>query len=263
MNVSIQLPNKRKQQIRWSSKNPRNFTSKPINEEFQKLKQYILDYEYQNNFMRETIAAFRELDSNESAGEFLISQFDLELQELSQRIDQRSQKIDTLIQRSKMRKQRPKKELQGSCQKSQVIEENRFLVEQALSLEQQNILYHLKLRVCHDHRDLCKLKCDITKIGDGETLTDEEKEILQNKIIIRNLKKYIEHEKKRILERNIKDTPEDEAATKIQKYWRGFNARKQLNKSKQITTQQYQEQNNENISHYDPENKNDMEVVER
>ena len=260
MNVSIQLPNKRKQQIRWSPKSPRarNFTSKPINEEFQKLKQYILDYELENNFIRETSAAFRELETNESAGEFLASQFDLELQEISKRIDQRSQKIDNLIQKSKMKSIRPKKEIQGSCQKSQVIEENRFLVEQALSLEQQNILYHLKLKVCHDHRDLCKLKCDITKITEGESLSDEEKEILQNKLIIRNLKKYIEHEKKRAHDRNIKQTPEDEAATAIQKSWRGYMARKEFRRSKQMNYTQNQNYTNDSSSqNHQPNNEYD------
>ena len=235
MNVSLQLPNKRRQQIRWSARttrSPRNFSSKPISIEFQKLKQLILDYEFENSFIRETISAFNELNTNPSAGEFLTSQFDLELQELTKRIDERSQKIDKMITKSQMKKQRPMRTIEGACEKQQALEENKYLIEQALNLEKQNILYHLKLRVSHDHRDLCKLKCDITRLIDGDKLTDEEMEIMKNKIIIRNLKQYIEHEKMRSMEKVMKQSPEDEAATKIQSTWRSFAARKELERIK-------------------------------
>ena len=234
MSCSLQLPNQRKQQIKWQlrSPKPRNFTSRPINEEFQKLNQLILDYDFENNFIRETIAAFRELETNPSAGEFLLSQFNIELQELSKKIDQRSQKIDSLLLKSNMKKQKLRHFLTTPSSKSQIMQENSDLINEALSLERQNILLHMKLRVLHDHRDLCKMKCDLSKLEEGSSINDEENEIYKNKLIIRNLKHYIEHEKKRSIEKIMKQSPEDSAATTIQKSWRKYKAKKEFSKAK-------------------------------
>ena len=233
MSFSLQLPTRKRQTLKWGSKRGRekNYTSKPISEEFAKFNNLISNYETENSFIKETIAAFNELNTNKSAGDFLLSQFDLELQELTKRINSRFEKIDSIIAKSKIKKQRTLNVIDGSCEKSKAIEENKFLINQVMELEQQNVLAHIKIRAWHDHRDLCKLKLDVENFDSGEQ-TETEKEILKNKLIIRNLKKYIQHEKTRAIQKLIKQTPEDEAATKIQSTWRMFKGKQEMKEAK-------------------------------
>ena len=141
--------------------------------------------------------------------------------------------------------------------------ENDHLTEKALYLERLIVIQKMKLKLCHDHRDLALLsnEFDIAKerIKNYSDKNHEEEEQDDNifeldddvdqklKTNIKNIKAAIEHEKKRIKAYESKFYNFYDAASKIQKVWLGYNCRRKL-KSGMV--------DKESSAHPDTENNN-------
>lgn len=231
----IRLPNQSTKPTMYKSWNggkpPKSSTSKPLQDEIEKFKIRVKQCEEENRNLHDTLSAFNKLDDN-SSQVFLIDQFENDLNQIQKRIDSRSLLITSIEKKSSRRKEGEYKNQSIFQEKTQLIAENQQLINKALFLEKKMIAAKLKLRLSHDHRDFCRLKRQLVRLANyDENPNEEENEILHNKIMIRNLKNAIEHEKKRLMRITSPPTIEEEAAEIIQKVWRGYVVRKEKGKT--------------------------------
>lgn len=226
----IHIPSKspRNQVFRsWTGgKAPKSSTSKSLNDEINKFKTLVAEYQEENDRLRSTLSAFACTD-DPSACEYLIEQFDNELKHLSQRIDKRSSTLASVNKKVTRTKAAIVKDVDNRDKKTNLISENQQLIARALYLEKQMISAKLQLRLNHDHRDFCRLKRQLARLVDhDENAIDEEDEINDNRQRIATLKRAIEHEKNRLVRYTVPPTLEEEAAETIQRCWRGYMSRK-------------------------------------
>lgn len=107
---------------------------------------------------------------------------------------------------------------------SQTLETHRTLVDRALYLERMIQIQKLKLKLCHDHRDLADLRLQFESV-EKDIEPEEDVEIAWLRGKIRIYKERIQREKARIALLNDPNRIVIEAATTIQSAWRSFRTR--------------------------------------
>ena len=132
------------------------------------------------------------------------------------------------------------------------------LTEKALYLERLILLQKLRLKICHDHRELSQLKDELEFIEMGREEEDEE-EISDLKNSISILKERIIHEKKRIGQLQYKHYHLFNSAVKIQKCWRGYCVRNLIKKEERGESK---DDNKENDQNDDDSKKNNVNNAE-
>jgi chromosome segregation ATPase len=110
-----------------------------------------------------------------------------------------------------------------SVEAQKLLLENKKLTETALGQERFMLVQKMRLRLYHDHRDICRLRRVLNKLegGGGDYSEDEDiSEKLRSRI--RNLRRAIEREQGRIAALSTPQMDRHDAATAIQKAWRGY-----------------------------------------
>ena len=116
-----------------------------------------------------------------------------------------------------------------SLARQELIKENEKLREIALNQERLLLIQKMKLRMCHDHRDLSSLRKILDQLEGGTFSKDEEaSDISHCKIKISNLKSKIARERHRITSLGQPKSREEQAALTIQSAARGFLTRLRL-----------------------------------
>lgn len=106
--------------------------------------------------------------------------------------------------------------------------ENEVLAQQALFNERKIMLLEMKLKLCHDRRDLALLRSNLNLFeGGGNSLTSDKEIEEALKIQIENIKMHQNHEKRRIEHEKSPIIALHDAATVIQSVWRGYRFRMQ------------------------------------
>jgi hypothetical protein len=157
---------------------------------------------------------------------FLVSDFESRLANYAARLNQRVIDLTELETRVKSTRVLPSAYLDDKGEKTRLLGENELLIQTALYQEQQTIIGKLKLRALHDHRDICLAKRQLSNLKLGEH--PEPEQGWNRHQHIHRLKEAIEHEKRRITELESPNYGINEAATRIQKYWRGDRERAKL-----------------------------------
>ena len=123
----------------------------------------------------------------------------------------------------------PSKSNKETLARQELIKENEKLREVALNQERLLLIQKMKLRLCHDHRDLSSLRKILDQLEGGTFSKDEEaNDIAHCKIKISNLKAKIARERHRITSLGQPKSKEDQAAVTIQSAARGFLTRMKL-----------------------------------
>lgn len=116
----------------------------------------------------------------------------------------------------------------------ELLSENKVLVNQALVQERTMLVLKMKMRLCHDHRDLEELRSILNKMmGGGKNIDEDQVIVSKYKEVISIIKDHIKEEKKRIEDVSKPYNVEHESAVIIQKTWRGYIYRKN-EKMKQV-----------------------------
>ena len=106
---------------------------------------------------------------------------------------------------------------------NQLIIEHKQLIQKSLDQERYLLLLKMKLRHCHDHRDLGELRSLLNRLKGGGKDDLEDKKIREKlKFMINNLKNQIKSEKNRIQILKNGINKENLSAIIIQKNWRKF-----------------------------------------
>jgi hypothetical protein len=113
--------------------------------------------------------------------------------------------------------------MEDKCEKTQMLILNDRLIDSALFQEQQILIDKLKLRLFHDHRDLCRAKQQLELVRKNERIPEPDH---HQKARVRTLRNALEHERWRIALLNSENADLHISATMIQKTWRGFAYRK-------------------------------------
>jgi hypothetical protein len=180
----------------------------------------------ENNRLRQTLSAFSDLE-NTGSSPYLLEQFEEDVRRLSHRIDERPGVLSDLHKQLASTKEERILPVDNRAEKKQLLKENKQLVNRALYLEKQMISSKLRLRLSHD---FCRLRRQLGRLASpGTPETAEDLEIQKNRERIKNLKRGIEHETKRLIRLAVPVTAEVEAAELIQRFWRGCLARQKLN----------------------------------
>jgi hypothetical protein len=115
-----------------------------------------------------------------------------------------------------------------NLERMDLLAENDRLREKSLALERLLLVQKMKLRLCHDHRDLTSLRILLEALESGGELPPSEDEACAIKSAqIGNFKVMIKHEKRRIAQMTAVRSEEDRAAVVIQSLIRGYLVRKQ------------------------------------
>ena len=126
-----------------------------------------------------------------------------------------------------------------SLERQILMNEHKHLTENCIYNDRLMVLYKIKLRICHDHRDLFELQraIECLKTGSNDVFIERAKE-KRTRQRIANLKRMIEAEKRRIAQIE-NSTKEEESAILIQKTWRGYNQRRKEKLKKKHNTPKY------------------------
>jgi hypothetical protein len=117
--------------------------------------------------------------------------------------------------------------------KVDLLRENERLREVALDQERSLLIEKMKLRLCHDHRDLLALRGCFARLRDSGELRAENDEIPNKKAQIGNLCDRIAKEKERVRRLQQGVTVETRAAVVIQSAARGFLLRRSVKEQTQ------------------------------
>jgi hypothetical protein len=113
--------------------------------------------------------------------------------------------------------------LDDKCEKTRLLGLNDRLIDRVLFQEQQILVDKLRLRLLHDHRDICVAREQLELVRQGR---DPPAPDTRQKERIRNLKGAIEHERWRIALLRSGHAELHIAAAVIQKTWRGYSYRR-------------------------------------
>jgi hypothetical protein len=116
-------------------------------------------------------------------------------------------------------------------QKMYIKTEHEELAEKALENERFIILSRMKLRLCHDHRDLASLRKQLEALNESEA-DESEQTTDELRGRCRVVKSAMDYEKERIRKERWTCADEFFAAVSIQSSWRGFAYRRELEMAK-------------------------------
>lgn len=212
----------------------------PFSSQILKLRAQVKEYSEKTESLRTTIERLNGAMERMSYRKALYKEFDQDLSEIFERLGGRFVELSAAEGSVKAFRQTPEQSAVNHAkpvnERKTLMSENKRLVELALSQERQMLLMKMRLRLCHDHRDLAQLRRVLNKLeGGGEDYREDEEITRDLKKCIGNLKRAIEREKERIRVSSLPDTTEHDAAIVIQKTFRGWLYR-QLHKPVCLTT---------------------------
>lgn len=237
----------------------------PFSKNINSLKKSINYYEMKNREIRETINLLNGAMETMDERRQLFKQFDRELNTIYDRLDNRFSDLSNAEGILKSFRQAPegKSTLDkihtlptNQIERNKLLDINQELVQMALAQERQMIVMKMRLRLCHDHRDLSRLRRILNKLeGGGSDYREDEEITAQLKKSIHHLKSAILQERERIRLLQLDGMEEHEAAIIIQKNVRGFlyriknNSKPKPNTSTQKTGEEEEEINQEEEIH--------------
>ncbi|OHS99115.1 IQ calmodulin-binding motif family protein [Tritrichomonas foetus] len=204
--------------------------SGPFTKNINMLKNSINFYKQKNNQLKETIDLLNGAMETMDERRALFKQFDKDLQEIFSRLDQRSLELTNAESKVKSFRQTPEGmstivniPLSSNSERQKLLTDNEKLVQLALAQERQMVIMKMRLRLFHDHRDLSRLRRILNKLEGGGSDYREDEEITSNlKSSIQTLRKAIGRERERIRLLELNNMDDHDAATVIQKTWRGY-----------------------------------------
>ena len=212
-----QRPNERRPWQRSSTGN-KSVTS-PLQNEIATIARHCARLEQENKRLTALINAFKSTKKNSAV---LKAHFDERLSQLENRVMGRLAKLGDIEFDAKAACLRLNPEQEDPIGKTQLLDENARLVQIALYQEQATIVDRLKLKVFHDHRKIQCFKSLFQKAKKGEEIDVVDENAFVEKLRLRILKDAIEYEKWRIAVLRSPQYRLNEAATIIQKTWRGY-----------------------------------------
>lgn len=213
----------------------------------------------ENKRLRSLLSALNDYEDGSYASPLLVQHFQSELSSISDTINKRAVRLNNLETKVKSTRLTIGSDLPAQGEKARLLNENNHLIDFAFQQEQISTVELSKLRILHDLRDLCKYKRYVQYLIEGKSIdfNNEEEEIKNKKKQIENLKKAIEYEKFRILSMQTPQFEINEAATLIQKHWRGFYQRNNKDKYKnEVMTEEF-ESETEGTAEYNQDSSND------
>ncbi|KAK8860253.1 hypothetical protein M9Y10_011918 [Tritrichomonas musculus] len=232
----------------------------PFTKNINQLKKSVNYYETKNKEIQETIDLLNGAMETMDERRQLFKLFDRDLNTIYDRLDQRFTELFDTENIIKSFRQAPEGKTTldkvqtlptKEIDRKQLLNINQELVQMALAQERQMVVMKMRLRLCHDHRDLSRLRRILNKLqGGGSDYREDEEITAQLKKSIHHLKFAIAQERERIRLLQLDGMEEHEAATIIQKQVRGFLYRiKNCSKPKQITSTPIneEEERNENL----------------
>jgi hypothetical protein len=206
----------------------------PFSDQITRVKRQIADYKEKATVLRTTIdrmtGAMTLLDARKAA----FREFNQDLALLEQRLDDRYASVsaaESLVTLFRQTPDEPPVKLVRpsnavSVERQKLLLENRRLTQLALGQERFILTQKMRLRLFHDHRDVCRLRRILNKLeGGGSDYSEDENITEKLKSRIHNLRRAIEGEQDRIAKLSNPQMERHEAATIIQKVWRGYRYR--------------------------------------
>lgn len=239
--------------------NPRMRLTKTLQFELNQYSERIKILQTENKRLRSLSSALNDYEDGSYASPLLVQHFQSELSSISDTINKRAVKLNNLETKVKSTRLTIGSDLPAQGEKARLLNENNHLIDFAFQQEQISAVELSKLRILHDLRDLCKYKRYVQYLTEGKSIdfNNEEEEIKNKKKQIENLKKAIEYEKFRILSIQAPQFEINEAATLIQKHWRGFYQRNNKDKYKnEVMTEEF-ESETEGTAEYNQDSSND------
>ena len=201
------------------------------------LKQTISDLRNKNRRLKNLITHLQGALVSQQQRDLLYQDFELDLMEDVNSLEKRLEKLDELT-KNVNKFAPPNKDvfahpspkiLRESVEESfrtKATQEHQKLTQQALYNERKIVLMRMRLKLCHDRRDLVALRENLNMFeGGGKTmiLDKELEETLKTQI--NNIKMKQQHERERIEHEKSPNIELHDAATAIQSLWRGYKTR--------------------------------------
>jgi DNA repair exonuclease SbcCD ATPase subunit len=204
---------------------------RPFAEQISRLKHQISDFKEKSTALRTTVSRMTGAMTILEARKAAFREFNQDLNRLENRLDERFTNITAADCMVKLFRQtpdeipaklvRPSKTV--SVERQKLLLENRRLTELALGQERCMLIQKMRLRLFHDHRDVCRLRRILNKLEGGGGDFGEDEDITEKlKSRIHNLRKAIGREQERISRLTNPQMERHDAATAIQKTWRGY-----------------------------------------
>ena len=196
--------------------------------------------------------------ASKSSQEYLVKLYEKEIFEFAEKLKKRDQtlvdleeKINSFVhvgpkktipieQLQDLKKQKTNDEqIDLTLERQLLFNEYTLLKEKCVYNDRLMVLLKMKMRLCHDHRDLYELQRGIEclKTGSSDVFESRKKEANCKKRIA-NLKYMIELEKERVKKLENYDI-EEESAVLIQKTWRGYSIRKKQKEEARKKLEEY------------------------
>ena len=221
-----------------------------VSNQIQNLEETIKKLTKQATDIKDELFNLRNSRASQNSQQFLIDLYQKKICELTEIVQNRNNTVNALENKlNSFIQVGPKAKIPAQNQQGQqfdlslerqiLMNEHKHLTENCIYNDRLMVLYKMRLRICHDHRDLFELQraIECLKNGSNEIFIEREKE-KRARQRISNLKNMIESEKKRITQiENI--TKEEESAILIQKTWRGYNQRRKEKLKKKHNTPKY------------------------
>jgi hypothetical protein len=180
--------------------------------------------ERQNSDLKQLVHS---LGGGKGVDTFLSSHFKDKLQNLSRRVNGAFGRLTEIEKEVKSTRVLCFGWFDDRCEKARVLGLNDRLIQHALLNERRILVARLKLRIYHDHRDVCAARRRLWQLRRREEeVTDDDTE----KVRIGILKNAILSERRRITYLKSREMELHESAVVIQKHWRGFWWRFQRNR---------------------------------
>ena len=221
------------------------------------LKQTISDLRNRNRRLKNLITHLQGALVSQQQRDLLYQDFEQDLMEDVLSLEKRLEKLDELT-KNVNKFAPPNKDvfalpspkiLRESTEESlrtKATQEHQKLTQQALYNERKIVLMRMKLKLCHDRRDLVALRENLNMFEGGGKTMILDKELEESlKIQIHNIKLKQLHEKERIEHEKSPNIQMHDAATAFQSLWRGYKTRmnfKEYNEKVDATPKQQSEE---------------------
>lgn len=197
----------------------RSTLTRSLQDEIAKYERICDNYEKENRQLRMLIT---NLKNSQEIPAHLQNCFERRIAKLEVRVSDRLSQLSSIEKDSKSSRVLFSGILDDKAEKTKLIGENDRLVQIALHQEQRALTDRLKLRVYHDHRQLYKIRELFERAKKGEEIQERDEEDDNRRTQIHNLKSAIEYEKWRISSLQSDQCDVNEAASLIQKTFRGY-----------------------------------------
>jgi hypothetical protein len=202
----------------------------PLEPHIARLREQIANYRTKAERTRKSISRIIGAMTQLPDRKAIFKEFNNDLDSIELRLDQRFRDLlaaENLLKQFRQTPDQPRAVTRTGAsapsERQRMLSENQRLIEVALGNERLTLILKMKLRLCHDHRDAARLRRVLTRLeGGGGDYNEDDDVVVARKIAIGNLRRAIDRERERIAALSNPLMAEHEAATVIQKTWRGF-----------------------------------------